>query len=103
MVIRGFYVLRREKEGTDDMDMADNYNQDRVNRAELALADYGFKTEGDAAVIDLLTDLRHFCDARGYDLGNCDRIAHDHYLVELSEAKRAAAAGAFMLKQLAAD
>ena len=33
-------------------------------------------------VTDMLTDLRHLCDLKGYDFANCDRIAYDHYLVE---------------------
>ena len=35
-----------------------------------------------AALRDLLTDLRHYCDAYGLDYLQADRTAHDHYLTE---------------------
>lgn len=38
--------------------------------------------EDATAVIDALTDLRHWCDARGWDVAALDRVAHDHYLAE---------------------
>jgi hypothetical protein len=33
-------------------------------------------------VTDILADLRHLCDKRGWDFGNLDRIVYDHYLTE---------------------
>lgn len=51
----------------------------------LATSDnYDIKVEGDAAIIDALTDLRHLCDKRGSDFADLDRIAHDHYTEELA-------------------
>ena len=35
-------------------------------------------------IVDLLADIRHYCDSEGFDLGKLDRIAHDHYLAELT-------------------
>jgi hypothetical protein len=34
--------------------------------------------------IDMLTDLRHLCDARAWDFDALDRIAYQHYTEELS-------------------
>lgn len=65
-------------------------NDDRARRAAHALRTYRDYT-GDGAtapdedVIDFLTDLRHYCDRHGLALGNCDRIAHGHYLEELTK------------------
>jgi hypothetical protein len=36
-----------------------------------------------ANVTDILTDLRHLCDAEGIDFADCDRNARDHYLPEI--------------------
>jgi hypothetical protein len=36
----------------------------------------------ECSVIDILTDLRHYCDREGLDMGHLDRIARGHYLVE---------------------
>jgi hypothetical protein len=38
---------------------------------------------GRCNVIDMLTDLRHLCDARGWDFGELDRVAYDNYVPEL--------------------
>lgn len=35
-----------------------------------------------ANVTDMLTDLRHLCDAEGIDFFRCDRLARDHYMPE---------------------
>ena len=39
----------------------------------------------DALVIDLLANLRHFCDSRDLDFGKLDRVACDHYGTEKAE------------------
>lgn len=36
-------------------------------------------------VIDILSDLRHLCDMRGWDFGELDRIAYQHYVPEKRE------------------
>ena len=38
----------------------------------------------DEAVIDLLTDLRHFCIARRIDFTSCNLIAETHFETEIS-------------------
>jgi len=71
--------------------MEQRTNRQRARVAELTLiAGYGstdVRLEPDCPVIDALTDLRHFCDARGLEFGNLDRIAHGHYLAELEETR----------------
>jgi len=42
--------------------------------------DYGNGPEQDVA--EILTDLRHYCDAHGLDYGERDRAAYDFYLAE---------------------
>lgn len=37
------------------------------------------------AVCDLLTDLRHLCEASGLDFGKIDRQAYEHYREERLE------------------
>lgn len=36
-------------------------------------------------VVDMLTDLRHLCDAKGWEFGELDRIAYRHYIPENQE------------------
>jgi hypothetical protein len=36
----------------------------------------------DYSVTDLLTDIRHYCDANGLDFAHLDRIAYSHYCEE---------------------
>jgi hypothetical protein len=33
-------------------------------------------------IIDILADIRHLCDERGFCLGDLDRSAYNHYVVE---------------------
>ena len=33
-------------------------------------------------VIDMLTDLRHLCDVKGWDFADLDRQAYQHYIEE---------------------
>ena len=58
-------------------------NQDRVDNAALALGvSLWLRGRSDApenfdedAMSDLLTDLRHLCEALGFDWERCDRVA----------------------------
>jgi hypothetical protein len=59
-------------------------NMLRAERAQDALATYIDMDDTRSAVIDLLTDLRHYCDHNDIDLGAADKMAHQHYLAELS-------------------
>jgi hypothetical protein len=44
--------------------------------------DEGRIVESEAFVVDLLTDLRHFCDGRGLDFERLDRAAEQHHAAE---------------------
>ena len=37
----------------------------------------------EAALVDLLVDLRHLCDSLGLGFAECDRVAHALYVEEL--------------------
>jgi len=62
-------------------------NKKRAARAKKALSAYFGcplpACEREFAVIDILTDLRHFCASSGLDFDNLDRIASGHYSEEL--------------------
>lgn len=68
-----------------------NQNEKRAARAKRALCHvYGraeVRLEPECAVIDILTDLRHFCDSARLAFGELDRIAHGHYVSERGEAR----------------
>ena len=63
-----------------------HHNGVRASAAGFALKSHAWaKGDGteDASLIDLLTDLRHYCDAHGLGFADADRLAHQHYLAEL--------------------
>ena len=47
----------------------------------------GHIVDTEALVIDVLANLRHFCDSRGLDFGKLDRVAYGHYLTEKAEER----------------
>lgn len=67
--------------------MSSRHNTGRCEAARFALRSHG-RAKGDVAgedeyaVIDLLADLRHYCDAENLCLGGLDRIAYAHYVAE---------------------
>lgn len=54
----------------------------RVRKIE-TLISAGNYEEGETAVTDILTDLRHYCDANGIVFWTADNTAYGHYLHEL--------------------
>ena len=60
-----------------------NHQRIKIARAALAAACLlrgNLPAElGDAAVIDLLTDIRHFCQYAGLDFERCDRLSALHF------------------------
>lgn len=52
----------------------------RAVKALCALPDDGRSEE--EQVIDLLSDLRHFCDADGHNFAHLDALAFQHYCEE---------------------
>lgn len=65
-------------------------NAERAARCHAAIATYNDERDVRANAIDLLTDLRHWCDARGLAFHELDRMACDHYLAELAAERRPA-------------
>jgi hypothetical protein len=58
-----------------------------IDAVRNALASHGSTAAiGDEAVIDLLTDLRHFCEARRIDFDRANRLAAFHFRSERSLA-----------------
>jgi hypothetical protein len=60
-------------------------NRERGERADIALKGGNYETPEDreAAIADILCDLRHLCDRYGYDFGQlCDR-GYSNYCAEL--------------------
>ena len=45
----------------------------------------GQLVDADCLVIDLLANLRHFCDSCDLDFGKLDRVAYRHYSAEKAE------------------
>ena len=50
-----------------------------------------FDEDDETALVDLLTDMRHWCDAHGEGFAALDRRAHAHYTAEVVEARSAMA------------
>lgn len=60
----------------------------RIVRASTALLGGDTSAdEKDTAVIDLLSNLRHYCDHHRFDFAKLDRLAYRHYIAELNEAQ----------------
>lgn len=63
-----------------------NINTGRGKRIATALnrsKQYNTTKEREDAIVDVLADLRHLCDQKGWDFADLDRIAHDHYTAEV--------------------
>ncbi|KAA0214971.1 MAG: hypothetical protein EDM82_08490 [Cyanobacteria bacterium CYA] len=70
-------------------DLPDITNAERASRFQAALTRYNDEWDTASNLIDLLADARHWCDRNDQCYGDLDRIAYDHYLVELWEERRA--------------
>lgn len=57
-------------------------NKVRAWRAADALNRYGDADERGARVVDLLTDLRHYCVAELIDFGDCYDVSFMHFMEE---------------------
>lgn len=62
-------------------------NPARAERAHRVIENYNDDDDERANAIDLLTDVRHWCDEHGECYGDLDRIAHEHYFAELGEER----------------
>ena len=54
----------------------------RMQKLSEILAESYDKADPAASLTDLLADARHFADAHGLNIADCDRVAHNHYLQE---------------------
>ena len=66
-------------------------NENRAHYAHAALAHHaraiksdGPDTEPEAALHDLLTNLRHYCDANGLDFEAAAEMSNHHYNAEVA-------------------
>lgn len=63
-----------------------NPNSSHVATAEKALKSV-YDHTGDKAIVDMLADLRHLCDARRLDFAKLDRRAYRNYADEMAGAQ----------------
>jgi hypothetical protein len=69
------------------------YKKENITRAQRVNELLGYpKTQGDGeqAVIDLLADIRHWCDEEHAPFAELNRIAHMHYTAEVVQARTGA-------------
>ena len=57
-------------------------NRQRVNKAANALRPYEDHADLKSPIVDLLTDLRHYCRKHDLDLDDLARISADHFAAE---------------------
>ena len=58
-------------------------NAERAIRFELALMHYNDECDAATNLVDLLIDVRHWCDIKEWDYDDLGRMAHAKYLAEL--------------------
>lgn len=63
-------------------------NRCRSRRCERALRRYDTDFEITGCLVDFLADARHWCDRHGHSFAKLDRKAHEHYLEEVTAARR---------------
>ena len=72
----------------DDKELTPEDRAEFVSRIEqVSPYDEGLDAQGNMVspsefMTDLLTDIRHYCDARDVDFAACDRSAYGHYVAE---------------------
>ena len=64
------------------------YDDNRAKRCAQAIRSYNDEWDEKSNLIDFLADARHWCDRKGLCFGDLDRMAHQHYLAELSDERR---------------
>lgn len=63
-------------------------NDKRSKRCAAAIRSYNDEWDEKSNLIDFLADARHWCDRNGLCFGELDRVAHQHYAAEQSDARR---------------
>jgi len=77
----------------DDKELTPKDRAEFVSRIEkVSPYDEGLDAQGNMVspsefMTDLLTDIRHYCDAKDVDFAACDRMAYGHYLKERESGK----------------
>lgn len=91
-IVRQFFPKPPARsEESDENELAPAGRAKFVQRIEqVSPYDEGLDAEGNMVcpsdfITDLLTDIRHYCDARGVDFAACDRAAYGHYVNERHE------------------
>ena len=83
-------VQKRTKEDRALAKRRRAYREQNEVRAERITKLIGYpSTQGDSkqAVIDLLADIRHWCDEAKSQFYKLDRVAHMHYTAEVVQAR----------------
>ena len=62
-------------------------NKQRAARTAKLLRQYNKYDLPESCLIDILADVRHWCDWHGHDFAKLDREAFGHYVAEISEEK----------------
>lgn len=60
----------------------------RSKRFDAMMRRHGMAFRKRGALIDLLTDSRHWCDRHSENFAQIDRLAYQNYLLELNEQRR---------------
>ncbi len=63
-------------------------NDERAGRVKDILSQmYDEDGADETNLVDLLSDIRHFCDVYAVEFGAADRVAHNHYTCEVVQAR----------------
>jgi hypothetical protein len=65
-----------------------NRTTERAARCHATLTDYCDAWDARTNLIDLLTDVRHWCDFHRESFAALDRTAYRHYIAELADERR---------------
>lgn len=72
----------------EQLEQEHNYNDNSaraVRGAEKVRGHSGCEDDDESNVTDLLTDIRHYCDAMGLDYGRLNNRARSHHEAEVAE------------------
>ncbi len=67
-------------------------NEERAGRVKDILSQmYDGEGADETNLVDLLSDIRHFCDVYAVEFHAADRVAHNHYTSEVVQAREGVA------------
>lgn len=64
--------------------VAQRANEERTETIRNVIQRYYEDEDVETNIIDLLSDIRHLCEADGVDFDNCARISEDHFSEEVA-------------------